>query len=176
MTRNEAAVIVDMIGTFYPNEYAKSSPEQMKFIVDMWAATCGAFSAKQVAEGLQKYVASDLSGFAPKPGQVIQHIVAAEDAADLTPGEAWSMVLRAASNGIYGADEEFEQLPPEIQRALGSSIILRELAMEDSASNSVTESHFKRQYSAEIATKRQLRRTPPSVFRIGENERKELEG
>lgn len=177
MTKNEAAVIVKMISTMYPNEYAKLSPESMKLIVEMWASTCEGHTGEQVSAALRQFVASDTSGFAPKPGQLINLIVAHEDGNDLTESEAWSMVLRAASNAIYHAEEEWAKLPPIVQKAVGTSHILREMAMEPVENNTVNESHFRRVYRTELERERAMRRMPPSSFKaLGYQEAPALPG
>jgi len=165
MNRNEAGVLVKMIANFYQHEYAKVSQEQMKFIVDMWALTCDQYTLDQVMAAFKHYVSIDVTGFAPKPGQVTQYITLADDMKQLSEGEAWSMVLRAASNAIYAADEEFEKLPELVQRAVGSSHVLREIAMEDTSNNSVTESHFKRSYRQLAEQERMKRRMSPETWK-----------
>ena len=177
MTKNEAGVIVGMISTFYPNEYAKIPPENLKLIVEMWAATCEGYTGKQVSAAFQQYMANDTSGFAPKPGQVIQYIAGPEDERDLTASEAWGLVLRAMSNSIYHAEEEWERLPETVQRAVGTSVVLREMAMMPSDSMGVEESHFRRAYNSELERKRTKRRLPPASRNILEVEsRPALEG
>lgn len=166
MTKNEAAAIVEMIATFYPNEYAKLTPSAMEMIVSMWAATCEAYTGAQVSAGLQQYMANDTSGFAPKPGQVIQYITFPEEENDLNESEAWALVVRAMSNAIYGAEEEWAKLPPLVQKAVGTVYILREMAMEPTENNSVNESHFRRSYRAELERERTKRRMPPSSRRL----------
>lgn len=170
MNRNEAGVLVKMIANFYPHEYAKVSQEQMKFIVDMWALTCEQYSLNQVMAAFRQYVAIDVTGFAPKPGQVMQYITLADDVKQLSESEAWAMVLRAASNAIYAAEEEFAALPETVQRAVGSAIILREIAMEDASNNSVTESHFKRAFRQISEQDRMKRRISPDAWKALEGD------
>lgn len=165
MTKNEAAVVVKMISTLYPNEYAKISPESMKLVVELWAATCEGYSGEQVSAALRQFMANDTSGFAPKPGQLIQYIHAPEDERDLSESDAWALVVKAASNAIYHAEEEWAKLPPLVQKAVGTSYILREMAMEPVENNTVNESHFRRSYRAELERERAKRRMPPSTWK-----------
>ena len=74
MTKNEAAAIVKMISTMYPNEYSKIDVAGMRQIVEMWAAATEGYTEEQIATALQQYVSNDTSGFAPKPGQVKQYV------------------------------------------------------------------------------------------------------
>ena len=164
MTKNEAGVIVKMICAIYPNEYAKLTPEAMAMVVDMWAATCEAYTGEQMSAALQQYMARDLTGYGPKPGQLIQYIVAPLDEHDLNESEAWNLIARAVSNGIYGAVEEFNRLPPLVQRAIGSSYIIHEMAQREVTS--VDESNFKRAYRTLLERERTKRRLPPSTRRL----------
>lgn len=48
-----------------------------------------------------------------------------------TETDLWALIKKAASNGIYGAEEEFEKLPEECKSFIGSPASLRELAQCD---------------------------------------------
>lgn len=74
MTKNEAAALVKMISTMYPNEYTKIDVAGMKMIVEMWARVTEGYTGEQMSVALQQYMATDTSGFAPKPGQLLQHV------------------------------------------------------------------------------------------------------
>ena len=175
MTKNEAGVVVKMISTFYPNEFTKTTPEQMKYIVEMWAATCERYRPEQVTAALQQFMATDLKGYAPKPGQLINLIAAPEDDHDLNEGEAWNLILKAVSNGIYGAEDEYNQLPELLQKAIGSPFIIHEMAMREVTS--VDESNFKRNYRTVLERERLKRRMPPSTWkRLAGGERETLPG
>lgn len=164
MTKNEAGAILKMIKSFYPNEFAKIEPQSMALLTELWASVCEGYTGEQMSAALKQYMARDTSGFAPKPGQLINYIHAPEDDADLNESEAWSMVLRAASNGNYHAAEEFEKLPPLVQKAVGTAYVLHEMAAQEITS--VDESHFKRAYRMELERERTRRRLPPSTRNI----------
>lgn len=163
MTKNEAGAIVKMISTFYPNEYAKLTPEAMAMVVEMWAVTCEVYTGEQIAAAFQQFMATDVKGYGPKPGQLIQLICEPEDEKDLNENDAWSLVARATGNGIYGAKEEFDKLPPLVQRAVGNDYNIHEMAMRELTS--VDESSFKRTYRELLARERQKRRMPPSTWK-----------
>ena len=176
MTRPEAARVVLKISTMYANEYSKIPADNLEMIVQMWADTCEGYTGEQIEAALQQYMANDTSGFAPKPGQLIQYLVAPEDSNDLTASEAWAMVVKAMSNAIYGAEEEWEKLPPMVQRAVGTSYVLREMAMMPVESMGVEESHFRRAYLSQLESERVRRRSPASAMKLIEGGRMALEG
>jgi len=161
MTKNEAAALIALIDTAYPGHFAKIDQTGMDMLVDLWASTCEGYTGIQMAAALKQYMASNTSGFAPVPGQLIQFAVAPDDDKDLTEAEAWALVVKAAQNGIYGAEEEWEKLPPLVQKSVGTAYVLREMAMQQMTS--VDESNFKRVYRSVLERERQLRRMPPST-------------
>ena len=65
----------------------------------------------------------------------------------MTELEAWSLVSRALKNSAYNYESEFYNLPPEVQKAVGSKENLREWALMDSETvGSVIQSQFLRSY------------------------------
>ena len=66
---------------------------------------------------------------------------------EMTESEVWTLVSNALRNGIYGAQEEFDRLPPVVRRLVGSPGQLREWAMMDADTvQSVVASNFQRAY------------------------------
>jgi hypothetical protein len=47
----------------------------------------------------------------------------------MTADEGWRLVVQAARNAAYHAQDEFDRLPVEVQAALGSASALRDLAL-----------------------------------------------
>ena len=67
----------------------------------------------------------------------------------MSEGEAWAMVRDGIRNGTYGAMEEFNKFPPEIQRAVGDPMALSEWAMMSSDDvETIVHSQFLRSYRA----------------------------
>ena len=61
--------------------------------------------------------------------------------------EAWEMVRDGIRNGTYGAQEEFDKFPPEVQAAVVTPWALSEWAMLSSNEvDTVIQSQFKRSY------------------------------
>jgi superfamily I DNA/RNA helicase len=52
------------------------------------------------------------------------------------------MVVLAIRNGAYGADEEFAKLPEDVQRAIGGSHYIHELALSQDVNWGVESSNF----------------------------------
>jgi hypothetical protein len=68
----------------------------------------------------------------------------------LSPMVAWSLVYKAICNSNYNSEEEFNKLPDECKKVIGSSDMLRMLAKEDIKTvNSVHQSLFQRIYESD---------------------------
>lgn len=73
----------------------------------------------------------------------------------MSEGEAWAMVRDGIRNGTYGAVEEFNKFPPEIQRAVGNPMALSEWAMMSSDDvETIIHSQFLRSYREEKAVEK----------------------
>ena len=95
------------------------------------------------------------------------------------PDISWSLVERACRNGLHGAGEEFEKLPPLIQKAVGSPNQLREWAMMDADTvKSVVASNFMRSFKIYQKRERETAMLPESVRELltGVTERLALNG
>ena len=160
MTRNEAKKIVMVISATYPNWH----PLDMSFTVDAWASMLESYTYQDISAALTAFIVSDTSGFAPAPGQVIGLLDWASNQ-ELNEMEAWTLVSRALRNGYYGAEREFEKLPPIVQKAVGSPSQLRNWSQTDSESvENVIQSNFMRTYRQELAKKKEMRKIPQEVL------------
>lgn len=156
MTRDEAKKIVMVIAATYPNWH----PSDMSFTVDAWASMLDGFTYQEISVALKAFIVSDTSGFAPTPGQVIGLLDRATSQ-ELNEMEAWLLVSKALSNGYYGAEKEFEKLPPIVQKCIGSPSQLRNWSQTDSGSvENVIQSNFMRTYRQELAKNREMRKIP----------------
>lgn len=161
MTRDETKKIVMVIASTYPNWH----PSDMSFTVDAWALMLESFTYQQIAVALKAFILSDTSGFAPSVGQLIGLLDRVGSGQELSEMEAWSLVSKALRNGYYGAEQEFEKLPPLVQKAVGTPSQLRNWSQTDSESvENVIQSNFMRTYRQEIARSREMRKIPHDVY------------
>ena len=157
MTREEAKKIIMVIVSTYPNW----KPADMSFTVDAWASALEAFTYQQISTALKAFIVSDTSGFAPAPGQIIGLLDRVTNNQELNEMEAWLLVSKALCNGYYGAEQEFERLPPIVQKAVGSPSQLRNWSQTDSDSvENVIQSNFMRTYRQELTKNREIRKVP----------------
>ena len=81
--------------------------------------------------------------------------------------EAWSLVRKAIGNGNYGSVEEFEKLPPTIQKAVGSADMIKRWAMSDSNEvSTVIQSNFLRSYRTAVKRDEEYAKMPEDVKKL----------
>lgn len=143
MTRDETVALIRSIVNLYPNW----KPENLTETVNAWHWALGEYPATGIKAALQIYVKTNNSGFAPSVSQLINAMYQPKENKQLSEGEAWAMVKRAIQDGCYHAGERYNELPPIIQRAVGSPNMISQWAQTDSDTvNTVIMSNFQRTY------------------------------
>lgn len=167
MTRQETGIIMDILTTAYPRFYAGPEAPDMRKTISLWAEMFQYDSAALVAAAVKSVIEGDEKGFPPTIGQVKAKMRLITAPEELSEAEAWGLVSKAIRNSLYGAQEEFEALPPAVRRVVGSPNMLREWARMDTESvNSVVASNFQRSYRAIHARERELEKLPADVKAI----------
>lgn len=157
MEKDEVKNIIGAIMASYPN----FKPADMAFTVATWSQMLSTYDYPTIAKALQKYIMTDTTGFAPSIGQVIGMI---DTPASPEPLEAWGLVRKAIRNGYYFAEQEFNKLPIECQKAIGSPANLKEMAlMPTETVESVEQSHFIRSYQSVIKRMNEEKRLPQNM-------------
>lgn len=142
MITNDTGRLIWAIASAYPNsEFAKMESARMEQTVKIWTAMLN-MELNDAMAALSYHVRT--SKFPPTIADLYEGLYASSHPMALSEAEAWALVFRASHNGIYHSEEEFEKLPAECQRALGSPDVLKDLAM--ATNNDVASSNFKRAY------------------------------
>ena len=160
MTLEETKKLLMTINAMFPT-WKIENPQET---ASAWHWALKDYPAEGIMGALQIYLKTDKSGFAPSVSQLIgcMHEPKVQDR--LTEGEAWYLVKKALADSAYNAKERFEELPPEIQRAVGGVEMLRAWGQMDSEEvNSVVASNFQRTYKAVLAQNDYADRVPSSV-------------
>lgn len=144
MTKEETKKALAIMIASYPNY----KPENMQVTLNVWNKMLEEYDYKIVEAGLMAYIKTDKSGFAPSVGQLIDCIakLAAQD--DMTEMEAWTLVRNALADSTYHSQERFDELPENVQRAVGSASQLRAWATDMNFSEGVAQSNFIKTYRA----------------------------
>lgn len=164
MTREETLAIMSVLKAAYPAYYKDMNRAEAERVVGLWTEMFRDDPVEQVALAVKGYIANDLKGFPPHIGAIKNALVKLRTPNEMTELEAWGYVQRAVRNGIYGAQREFDALPPVVQRLVGSPNQLKEWAMmESDVVNSVVASNFQRSYKARAANEREMLALPGDV-------------
>lgn len=159
MTIKESRKIIAVMMAAYPNY----KPIDTELAAKTWADVMEEYTYEQVDMALRLYVKSDISGFAPAPGQIIDKIYNLTNPTELNEMEAWSLVQKAICNSAYNSVEEFKKLPSLVQKAVGLPDSLRQWAMVEDLNKEVVMSNFQRAYKIELQRAKELQKMPQPV-------------
>ena len=169
MTREEFKLIVKGMKAIYTKP--DFIPDQDAF--NVWYMLLADLDYKNASIATQMHMRS--STFEPKPADIIEQYNKLLKREELTEMEAWSLVSKALRNGINGAEEEFNKLPPLAQKAVGSPSQLRFWATSDEGSiESVVQSNFMRTYRTECKRQREFDKLPNDVKQLITNTNQQL--
>lgn len=170
MTREETKKIIMVIMSVYPNW----KPNDLSFTVDAWYLMLQDESYGEMSAALASYIKGSDSAFAPSIGQLMQQLTYLKQQAsgqkELTEVEAWNMVYKAICNSNYNSDSEFDKLPDDVKRAVGSPAQLREWAQTDVDQLNVTDKNaFFRSYRVAKENAKREVKLEKDLARLAEN-------
>lgn len=164
MERQDVGILMDLLKIAYPTYYRGLSLKEQQAAVNLWSEMFRDEPAQLVAAAVKSLIESDEKGFPPTIGQVKAKLRLLTGPREMTETEAWALVSKAVCNGLYGSEEEFSKLPPDVQRAVGNPAVLREWAMLDVGElQTVVSSNFQRSYRAAASRTRELAKLPADV-------------
>lgn len=164
MTREETLAIMGVLKAAYPNYYRDMKRSEAESVVALWEEMFREDDPQVVALAVKAHIANDKKGFPPHIGAIKDAIVKITTPEEMTEQEAWALVAKACRNGTYGAQKEFDALPPVVQRLVGSPNQLKEWATMDSHElQTVVASNFQRSYRARAAHEREYLALPGDV-------------
>lgn len=167
MTRDETLQILALLRASYPAFYSKFQKRELESIASLWAEMFERDDFNITKYALKELIATH-TGFPPDIAALKNKIKELVQAATQEPTneELWQKLKMATSNGYYGAKEEFEKLPPVLQRYLGSANALRELAMVDTDTiNTVVHGQFLKQIGV-IKEREEYERNMPEEIKM----------
>jgi len=165
MTRQEALAVMAMLKTAYPNFYKDLSKEDINAAVNLWATMFSEEPIQVVTEAIKALMCT--LKYPPTIADVKEKIamIMQPQTQTMTEMEAWQRVKAAIS--YYNASENFAELPPILQKIVGSPNTLREWALMDGeVVNSVIQSNFMRSYKAKVAQEKEYEKLPQSTKQL----------
>ena len=164
MTRKETGIIMDILATAYPRFYAGPDAPDPEKAVALWAEMFSGDDVRLVAAAVKALIATDSKGFPPHIGAVKEKLRQLTTPEQMTPAEAWNLVLKAINRSGYHSQEEFDKLPPLIRRIVGSPSTIRDWGMMDANTvQSVVASNFQRSYQARARQDAEYQALPSDV-------------
>lgn len=146
-----------------------------KYAADIWFQMLNDLPYEVASAAIQKHILT--SSYPPTVADIRKSAVTLTTPQEQNAEEAWARAKLAIRNGIYHAEEEFEELPETVQRAIGSPGNLREMAMMDSDElNTVEKSHFIRTYNTELTKNRENALMPERMKALIEKTLERLPG
>lgn len=132
MTRDETKTLLAMIMSTYPN-FKPSEMVNTKLMVDTWYGILEPDNGNDILDAFKVYTRTDTSGFAPTPGK-LHMMIADRQTPGLGEGEILTMLTKASRNANYGFEQSYAELPPMLQKAVGSPTVIRNWGNMDSES------------------------------------------
>lgn len=133
MTIEDAYKVIVTLKAVYNAAFSKYSKQDFDNLAAAWAACLEDYDYKTVSMGVKAYMTTNTSQFPPVPSQIIDNIhrlKAATQEKPLEASEAWALVDKAIRNSGYYAKQEFDKLPPLVQKAVGSAECLKTMATD----------------------------------------------
>lgn len=147
MTQQETAQVLTLLRAAYPAFYRKTTAQEAEIAVRLWAEMFAEDDYSIVQYALKQLIA-DHSGYPPDIAALktkIKEVIKAATGAP-THEDLWQLLKSAAQNSGYCYEEEYANLPPVLQRFLGSAYALHDLAFIDAQTfNTVYHGQFLKQ-------------------------------
>ena len=158
MTNEETNKILSVILEAYPSFRKDRNPIKTS---QLWQRFFENVTYEQAAQALKIYIATDTKGFPPTQGALLEIISAQMQQDEMTEMEAWNLTCNAISRSTYYSCEEFNKLPPVIQKVVGSPDNLHNWATLDewSVQNNVAP-WFRRAYNSQMEKERRKKLLP----------------
>lgn len=174
MTTEEIRLILGVMKVAYPNSFKDMQLADRNALVSLWERQFNGFDYKEVSLAVDSIISVDTNPFMPTIGRIKEEITKLTQPELLTEQEAWLLVEKACRNSNYNSNEEFNKLPPEVQRLVGSPSQLKEWASMDSAQlKTVVASNFMRSYRVRSKSERDFLALPQQVRTLLETATKE---
>ena len=162
MTEKEVRQLLAMTQAVYPNY----NPPSREAAVNAWLMCLSEYDNNVVMAAFKAYMTTNISGFAPVPGQLVEILQTLTQPSELNELEAWSLVRKALSDSSYNSVERFQELPPIVQKAVGTPQQLKIWACDSEFNENVVSSNFIKTYRTEVKRTTELNKMPENVRKL----------
>ena len=164
MDRYQTTLVLSVLKAAYPHAFQNMSKADGEAMLNLWATMFHDESYEEVNAAVTLLIATRTVGYSPTVGEVKEQIRKLHHTNDIDEAYAWTLVSKASRNGSYHSVEEFNKLPPVVQRAVGSPEQLKQWAAMDAETvESVVASNFKRAFRVQVERDAELEKLPSQV-------------
>ena len=161
MTLKDTRDVFAVLQANYPDTFRDLSDEAKMGTLRLWQQMFSEEPKALVMKAVEAHIRTSTDRYMPNVGMIKEEIRKLTAPEGMSANEAWALVSKAISNGIYGYREEYAKLPPVLQKCVGSANQLREWAMMDADTvQSVVASNFQRSYRTVQAREEELSKLP----------------
>lgn len=165
MTRDETYSAMRILQAAYPSFYRGMKKTQAEDVINLWATMFANEDVGLVTYALYQLIETH-NGYPPTIADVKTKIKELTSAAsgEPTDEELWQMLRKAICNGLYGSEGVFNDLPPLLQRYVGTPSRLRDMACGDiSTLDTVVHGQFLKQIPVIRKRQEYERDMPPAL-------------
>lgn len=164
MTTEDIRNMLAVLKQAYPSSFKDLNEEDVRNTVKLWKMFFEHEDTNVVNAAVIALIGSRKEGFTPTIGEICEKIRELKAPDERTDQDAWALVSKACRNGYYGYQEEFDKLPPDVQRAVGRAEQLREWSLVDEETlGTVVASNFRRTFRTIAQREQDLLRIPQSM-------------
>lgn len=164
MDRTQTIKILAVLKSAYPHAFQNMTKTDGEAMLNLWMAMFTEESYEEVNAAIGALISTRTVGYTPAIGEVKEQIRKLHHHSDLDENAAWVLVSRACRNGSYHSIEEFNKLPPDVQRTVGSPEQLKQWAgMDADVVESVVASNFKKAFRVQAERAAEISKLPPQI-------------
>ncbi len=164
MARYQTTLVLSVLKAAYSHAFQNMSKADGEAMLNLWATMFQEESYEEVNAAVTSLIATRTVGYSPAIGEVKEQIRKLHHTNDIDDAYAWALVSKASRNGSYHSVEEFNKLPPNVQRAVGSPEQLKQWAgMDADVVESVVASNFKKTFRAQAERDAEMEKIPSQV-------------
>lgn len=164
MDRTQTIKILAVLKSAYPHAFQNMTKTDGEAMLNLWMSMFTEESYEEVNAAIGALIATRTVGFSPTIGEVKEQLRKLHHHSDIDENAAWVLVSRACRNSSYHSVEEFNKLPPEVQRTVGSPEQLKQWAgMDADVVESVVASNFKKAFRVQAERAAEISKLPPQI-------------
>ena len=164
MDRSQTMKILSVLKAAYPHAFQNMSKSDAEEMLNLWNTMFTNEPYEEVNAAIASLISTRAVGYSPTIGEVKDQIYKLHHRADIDENSAWVLVSKACRNGSYHSREEFEKLPPDVKRVVGSPEQLKAwAAMDADVVESVVASNFKKAFRISIERKQEVEKLPAQI-------------